>query len=166
MFTVNIIDWLFVPFWFFPNPHNSLYSLSLNKSKGMFSSIGMFKLLPPSLLLRSVEPPSIYKQEVISKKKNGKEEKNIHMFTNNSMICQMEDRGSHHEPAYHDHKEVVKWHSHYGHHTRDMIQWMHQKNKVLGTGALITSRLAHVSLPPSEWQCVHLVTKPAHWSLL
>jgi len=90
---------------------------------------------------------------VISKKKNGKEEKNIHMFTNNSMICQMEDRGSHHEPAYHDHKEVVKWHSHYGHHTRDMIQWIHQKNKVLGIGGLIMSRPTHPSLLPSEWHC-------------
>ena len=52
------------------------------------------------------------------------------MFTNNSMIWQMEDRGSHHEPAYHDHKEAMKWHSHYGHHTMDMIQWTHQNNKI------------------------------------
>ena len=51
------------------------------------------------------------------------------MITNNPMICQMEDRGSHYKIAYHDHKEAVKWHSHYGHDTRDMIQWAHQKNK-------------------------------------
>lgn len=82
------------------------------------------------------------------------------------MIFQIEDRGSHHEPTYHDHKEAVKWHSHYGHHTRDMIQWMHQRNKVLRTGGLITTQHAHLLLLPSEWKCIHLVTKPAHWSLL
>ena len=56
---------------------------------------------------------------------------------------QTEDRGSHHEAAYHDHKEGVKWHSHYGHHTRDMIQWMHKQTKSLEIGGLIKSRLDH-----------------------
>jgi len=45
------------------------------------------------------------------------------------ILLQMEDMGSHHEPVYHDHKEETKWHSHYGHHTRDMIQWMNQEIK-------------------------------------
>ena len=49
-------------------------------------------------------------------------------------------------------RKKVKWHSHYGHHTRDMIQEAHQKNKnVLGTRGLIMSRPAHLSLLPSEW---------------
>lgn len=74
------------------------------------------------------------------------------MITN--MIFQMKDRGSHQEPAYHDHKEEVKWHYHYGHHTRDMIQEAYQKNKkVLGTGGLIMSRPTHSSLLPGEWHC-------------
>lgn len=59
--TINWIDWLFVPSWFLPNPYNSLYSSSSNKVKGILFSIDIFRLLSPSILLRSVEPPSIYK---------------------------------------------------------------------------------------------------------
>ena len=44
----------------------------------------------------------------------------MYMITNNSMIWQMEDRGSHQEPAYHDHKEASEvafpsWPPHQGH---------------------------------------------------
>lgn len=86
------------------------------------------------------------------------------MITNNSMICHMEDRGSHQEPSYHNHKEEVKWHSHYGHYTKDMIQWTHQKNKK-SLEQEVSSRaglpIFHLFLVNGI--VIYLVTKPAQW---
>ena len=79
--------------------------------------------------------------------------KNLYMITNNFMIWQMEDRGSHYEPAYHVHKGAVKWHSHYGHQTREMVQKKIDNQEVLGIGSLITRRPTHFSLLPGEWHC-------------
>ena len=87
------------------------------------------------------------------------------MTTNNTIIWQMEDRGSHQEPAYHDHKEAVKWHSHYGHHTRDMIQWTIKKKIKKSLEQEVSSR---AGLPTFHSFLVngiviHLVPKPARW---
>jgi len=61
----------------------------------------------------------------------------------------MEDRGSHHEPTYHVHRDVAKWHSHYSHHTKDMIQWMHQETKSLEQE--ISSRAGLTTFATSQW---------------
>ena len=50
-------------------------------------------------------------------------------------------------------EKTVKWHSHYGHQTREMVQKTIENQEVLGTGGLITSRPAHLSLLPSERHC-------------
>jgi len=98
----------------------------------------MLRLLPPFLLLRRAEPPFVYKQESILLKRKNK----------NVLNCQMQDRGSHQEPAYDDHKEESEvafplWPPHQGYGPR--------KNKrILGTGCLIMIRPAYLSLLPGE----------------
>jgi len=63
----------------------------------------------------------------------------------------MKDRGSHQEPTYHDHEEVAfpLWTPHQGYDPRGT----YRKIKVLGTGGLIMSRPAHLSLLLGEWHC-------------
>ena len=58
-------------------------------------------------------------------------------------------------------EKTVKWHSHYGHQTREMVQKTIDNQEVLGTGGLITSRPAHFSLLPVNGIVTYLVTKPA-----
>ena len=77
------------------------------------------------------------------------------MITNNSMICQMEDRGSHQEPAYHDHKGAVKWHSHYGHQTREMVQQTIENIKK-SLEQEVSSRAGLITFATSQWMAVWL----------
>ena len=66
----------------------------------------------------------------------------------------MEDRGLIKSQPTMIIRKSVKWHSHHGHQTRDMVQWTIEKIKeVLGIGGLITSRPAQFSLLPGEWHC-------------
>ena len=64
----------------------------------------------------------------------------------------MEDRGSHYEPAYHVHKVVRKWHSHYGHHTRVMIHWIVK----LSLEQEVSSRAGLITFATSQWMAVWL----------
>lgn len=64
----------------------------------------------------------------------------------------MEDRGSHYEPAYHVHKVVTKWHSHYGHHTRVMIHWVAKIS--LEQGVSLWADL--ITFATSQWMVVWL----------
>ena len=64
----------------------------------------------------------------------------------------MEDRGSHSEPAYHVHKVVRKWHSHYGHHTRVMIHWIVK----LSLEQEVSSRAGLITFATSQWMAVWL----------
>lgn len=69
------------------------------RSKSLYLPIGILRLLPPFLLLRSVEPPFVYKHERFSikpkKKKRSKQ----------SSFVKLQDRESHYELAYHDHQD-------------------------------------------------------------
>ena len=63
----------------------------------------------------------------------------------------MQDRGSHQEPAYHDHEEESEvafplWPPHQGYGLKGI-----SNKRTLGTGGLITSWPAHFSLLPREW---------------
>lgn len=64
----------------------------------------------------------------------------------------MEDRGSHYEPAYHVHKAVTEWHSHYGHQTRVMIHWITK----LSLEQEVSSRADLITFATSQWMAVWL----------
>ena len=68
------------------------------RSKSLYLPIGILRLLPPFLLLRSVEPPFVYKQERFSIKTKEKRSKQ-------SSFVKLQDRESHYELAYHDHQD-------------------------------------------------------------
>lgn len=79
-----------------------------------------------------------------------------------NMICQMKDGGLIKSRSTMIIRKKVKWHSHYGHHTRDMIQEAHQKNKE----SLEQEVSSRADLPTFHSFLVndimiHLVTKPA-----
>ena len=64
----------------------------------------------------------------------------------------MEDRGSQYELAYHVHKAVTKWHSHYGHHTRVMIHWIAK----LSLEQEVSSWADMITFDTSQWMVLWL----------
>ena len=95
------------------------------RAKDLYLSIGILRLLPPFLLLRSVEPPFVYKQERLSIKSK-KQEASKAGFLKKLSNCRIGSLITSWPTMII--RTEAKWHSHYGHHTWEMVQKVYQTN--------------------------------------